>query len=85
MTKDSIAIACPPYPQYEDAPKDQSHSELRECPKCKGQMWLSEKKKGYLAFNALLNKEIILGCYDCITKMVEENAALIKELVRVDL
>ena len=64
---------CPPYPEYKEALKDQSHCELFECPMCKNQMWLSEKKKGALMFSSCLGKEILLGCYDCIKQEVENN------------
>ena len=64
---------CPPYPQYKDAPADQSHSELFDCPKCKSKMWLSEKKKGVLTFASCMNKNILLACYDCIKKIAQED------------
>jgi len=68
-----VMIACPPYPQYQTAPEDQPNSELRDCPKCKGKMWLSGKKRGLLMFHAVLKDEIFLACYDCVTKFAKEN------------
>jgi len=85
MSNDLVIVMCPPYPEYKEAPKDQSHSELRDCPKCKNQMWLSEKKKGMLLFASCINKEIILACYHCITKMAQEEPELFTESKRVDL
>lgn len=82
---DMVMVMCPPLSDYPEAPKDQSHSELRECPKCKEQMWLSEKKKGALLFSALINKDIVLACYRCITKMVEADPTLVKGAKQVDL
>ncbi len=78
-------MMCPPYPQYKEAPKDMSHCELFDCPKCKGKMWLSEKKKGVLIFASSLDKEIILGCYDCIKKEAETNPYLFLESLQVNL
>jgi len=69
--EDLAIIICPPYPEYKEAPKDQSHSELRDCPKCKEKMWLSEKKKGVLMFASCLGKDIFLSCYDCFKKHAE--------------
>lgn len=83
--KDLTVIACPPYPQYEEAPKDQSHCELRDCPKCNNKMWLSQKKKGVLMFSACLSKDILLGCYDCIKKIVEEDPYFFLESKMVNL
>lgn len=82
---DMVMIMCPPLADYPEAPKDQSHSELRDCPKCNEKMWLSEKKKGALLFSALINKDIILACYRCITKMVEADPTLVKGAKQVDL
>jgi len=85
MSNDSVIVMCPPHSDYPEAPKDQSASELRDCPKCKNQMWLSEKKKGVLMFASLINKDIILACYHCITKMVEENPSIILGSKKMDL
>lgn len=84
-TSDLVVVMCPPYPEYKEAPKDQSHSELRDCPKCKSQMWLSEKKKGLLLFASCLNKEILLACYHCITKMAEKDPSIFMDSKKVDL
>lgn len=83
--KDCVIIMCPPLSKYKEAPKDQSHSELYDCPKCDSKMWLSDKKKGVLMFSSCLGKDIILACYDCITKMVAENATFFLDSERVDL
>ena len=80
-----VIIACPPYPQYENAPEDQSHCELFECPKCKEKMWLSEKKKGVLTFASCLNKKIILACYNCIKLMADNDPELFYESINVEL
>ena len=84
-SKDLAVIMCPPYPEYKEYPKDQSHSELFDCPKCKGKMWLSEKKKGVLMFASGLGKDILLACYDCITKLAEEDPELFRESEKVDI
>jgi len=85
MSNNTVIVMCPPYPEYKEAPKDQSQSELFDCPKCKGKMWLSDKKKGMLMFASCLNKEIILACYHCITKMAQEEPELFTESKPVDL
>jgi len=82
---DLVIVMCPPYSDYPEAPKDQSHSELFDCPKCKKKMWLSEKKKGLLMFSSCLNKEILLACYHCITKIVEQDPSIFMDSKRVDL
>lgn len=78
-----VVVMCPPYPEYEDAPKDQSHSELFDCPKCNNKMWLSQKKKGALAFASLIGKEILLGCYSCIKKEAHKNPSLVIKSTKV--
>lgn len=80
-----VVIMCPPYPEYKEQPKDQSHCELFDCPKCKGKMWLSEKKKGVLMFAASAMCDILLGCYDCIKKEIGKDPAFFAEHERVDL
>lgn len=85
MKNNSVVIMCPPLADYPEAPKDQSASELRECPKCKNQMWLSEKKKGVLMFASCIGKDIILACYHCVTKMVEKDPTIITGSKKVDL
>lgn len=71
--KNFVVVMCPPYPDYPVQPKDQSHCELFDCPNCKGKMWLSERKKEVFTFADGLKKEIILGCYKCIEKLVKSN------------
>lgn len=85
MSKDLVIIMCPPYPEYKEAPKDQSHCELFECPKCKEKMWLSEKKKGALMFSSCIGKEILLGCYDCIKKTIESDPSFFTDIKQVNL
>lgn len=85
MSKDVAIVMCPPHSDYPEAPKDQSQSELRDCPKCKNQMWLSEKKKGVLLFASCIGKDIILACYHCITKMVEKDPSLFLDSKKMDL
>jgi len=80
-----VMIMCPPYLEYKEDPKNQSASELRDCPKCKNQMWLSKKKKGVLMFASLIGKDIILACYHCVTKMVEKDPTIITGSKKVDL
>lgn len=82
---DDIMIMCPPYPEYEEAPKEQSKSELRDCPKCNNKMWLSKKKKGIILFSALIDKDIILACYHCITKMAKESPEMFIKSKRVEI
>lgn len=79
MPNEAVMVACPPLSDYPEAPKDQSHSELFDCPECKEKMWLSQKKKGVLMFSSCIGKEIILACYHCITKMVQEDPSLVLE------
>ena len=83
--KDLIFVMCPPYPQYETAPSDQSHSELVECPHCKSKMWLSEKKKGVIQFAAVMCKELLISCYDCVTQLAKDNPELFMDSERVDI
>lgn len=85
MTKDLAIIMCPPHPQYKEPPADISHCELRDCPKCDNKMWLSEKKKGAIALASCLGKDILLGCYDCIKKLAEDNPTLFTTSQRVDI
>jgi len=82
---DLLIVMCPPYPEYKEQPKDQSHCDLRDCPKCSGKMWLSAKKKGILLFAASLEKHIILGCYDCIKKYVMENPHVFTDSEQINL
>jgi len=83
--KNPIVIMCPPHSDYKEAPKDQPNSELRDCPKCKAKMWLSGKKKGILLFASCLEKNILLGCYHCITRIVEEDQSLFMGSKKVDI
>ena len=83
MSNDAVMVMCPPSPEYKEAPEDQSHSELFDCPKCKNKMWLSQKKKGVLMFASCIGKEIILACYNCITKMAKEDPSLFMESKKV--
>jgi hypothetical protein len=48
-------------------------------------MWPSEKKKGILMFSAYLNKNIILGCYNCIKDRVAKNPSIFTDTLKVDL
>ncbi len=85
ITNECVVVMCPPYPEYEEAPKDMSHCELRDCPKCKGKMWLSDKKKGALMFASVLNKDIVLACYDCIKKIAMDNPEGFSNITQVNL
>lgn len=85
MSKDLVIVMCPPLSSYPEAPKDQSHSELFDCPKCKQKMWLSEKKKGVLMFASCVGKAILLGCYGCIKEKVESESSLFLDSKKVDL
>ena len=85
QSNDLVVIMCPPLSDYPEAPKDQSHSELFDCPKCKEKMWLSEKKKGVLMFSSCLEKTILLGCYHCIKQTIERDPSLLIETQKVDL
>lgn len=84
-TDDYVIVMCPPYPEYKEQPEDQSLCELRDCPKCDGKMWLSEKKKGILMSYACLQKEIILACYNCITELAKKNREMFTGATRVHL
>ncbi len=83
--KGSAMFPCPPLKDYPEAPKDQSHSELFDCPKCNQKMWLSEKKKDAILFCAGVGKEIVLACYHCITEIAESDPESILTSHRVDL
>jgi hypothetical protein len=85
MSNDLVIIMCPPLSDYPEQPKDQSHCEIYDCPRCKGKMWLSEKKKGVLLFSAVAGKEILLACYDCIKRLAQEDPELFHdhEMVRL--
>jgi ssDNA-binding Zn-finger/Zn-ribbon topoisomerase 1 len=87
MSNDAVIFMCPPYPKYKEPQEDHSKSELWDCPKCKGKMWLSEKKKGQIMFSACANMEIILGCYPCIKKMSLDDFGIGSntELIKLDL
>lgn len=85
LSNDCVIIMCPPYPEFQEPPEDQSQSELFNCPNCNSQMWLSERKKGALMFSSCINKKIILGCYDCIKILLEESVLSADEIVKVDL
>lgn len=82
---DLVMFPCPDLKSYPEAPKDQSESELFDCPKCKDKMWLSVKKKGYLMFSAALGKKIVLACYPCITEMAENDRALILDAKQLNI
>ncbi len=84
-SKDLVVVMCPPYPEYQEKPADHSESRLINCPMCNEKMWLSNKKEFYLMFSSYSGKEILLGCYNCITKEFEENTPIGEELVKVEL
>jgi len=73
MSNDLAIFACLPLCDFKETPKDQSKSELFDCPKCKQKMWLSEKKKGLILFFSGIGKEILLCCYHCIKKYAQDN------------
>lgn len=83
--KEAIMIMCPPLSDYPEYPKDQSHSELFDCPKCKEKMWLSDKMKGMLMSSACINKHIILACYKCIKDMVINDPSILDVHERIDI
>lgn len=86
MSSDELVmVACPPYPEFKEEPPDQPHSELFDCPKCKGKMWLSQKTKGVIMFSACIGKEILLGCYLCIKKLTEQDPDYFLNRKRIDL
>jgi len=82
---DLVVVMCPPLSEYKEAPEDQSHSELFDCPKCKNKMWLSEKKKGVLMFSSCLDNDILLACYHCITKLAAEDPSLFQDSQEVNI
>lgn len=73
---DLVIFPCPPLSLFKEAPKDQSESQLVDCPDCKKKMWLSEKKKGLLISCVVSNTDIVLKCYDCITEYAKEHPEL---------
>ncbi len=80
-----VIIPCPPKSDYPESPKDQSKSELHDCPKCNEKMWLSEKKQDALESLSRANKEIILACYHCIKELVDERPELILNASKVNI
>jgi hypothetical protein len=85
MSRDLVIIICPPISDYPEAPKDQSHCEPFDCPKCNNKMWLSEKKKAFLELSSNRDKEIWLVCYTCLMKRVIEDPEYFRDHVRVDI
>jgi len=86
MNKEELLIVtCPPLSDYPEAPKDQSKSDLFDCPECKNKMWLSEKKKGILLFASCLNRDIMLACYQCFEKEVRDNPEFFRESQQVNI
>lgn len=85
MNNELVIIMCPPYPEYQSPPGDQSTSELFDCPKCDNKMWLSQKKKSGLLLLSRAKTEVILGCYDCMKKIAVEQPELFAdaEVVRI--
>lgn len=83
--KDLIVIMCPTLSDYPEKPKNQSHCDLFDCPKCKEKMWLSQKKKGALMFATALNHEILLACSYCIKDLVKEIPEYFINPQRIDL
>ena len=77
-TKDLVVIPCPNFAKFKIQPDDQSKCELIDCPMCGEKMWLSEKKMGVLEISRVLDKDIVIGCYDCIEKFAIENKLLFK-------
>jgi len=76
--KQLFVFMCPTLSDYKKPPKKELDSELFDCPKCNKKMWLSKKKKKALLFAALLNQDIMLGCYYCIKKQTEGEPVLFK-------
>lgn len=85
VKNEAIMVACPNYKDFPEAPKDQSHSELFDCPTCKEKMWLSEKKKEILQFGSCSDRHIILGCYPCIKKFLQEDPTLLQNAKTVNI
>jgi hypothetical protein len=83
--KDLVVITWPPLSDFSEAPKDQSASDIRECPLCDDKMWLSERKKGLIMFAACANQDILLACYNCIIKKAQENPSFFKGSERVNI
>lgn len=77
--KELVVVACPPFHDFPEAPRDQSESTKVDCPKCNEKMWLSKKKKALLLFNSCLNRDIFLACYHCITTFANENPDFFKK------
>lgn len=70
---DLLIIMCPPLADYPEAPKDQSHSELCDCPRCGEKMWLSEKKNNLLSSCPAKETELLILCYRCLTYMAKKD------------
>lgn len=85
MTHETIVVMGPPLSSYPTAPSDQSKADLHDCPFCKNKMWLSVKKKKLLIFHSCLGNEIILGCYECIKKFIEDNQDVIGEIKKLEI
>lgn len=74
MSNDELVfIGCPPLSDYPEAPVDHSASQLFDCPQCKNKMWISEKMKGIILFNACLDRNILLRCYECLKEQPKQN------------
>lgn len=86
MNKENLVIVmCTPLSDYPEPPKDQSNSELFDCPKCDTKMWLSEKEKGVLMFSSCINWDILLACYHSIERTVRDNPEMFMESQQVNL
>ncbi len=82
-TQEVYVIMAPPLSQYPEQLSDQSKCELVNCPKCKNKIWLSIKKKELMKkFNP---EQILLRCYDCLTKMALENPQDFARSTRIDI
>ncbi len=76
--KELVMIMCPDLKSYPEAPKDQSASDLFDCPKCKEKMWLSDKKKGVILFSSAIGRDVVLACYPCMTEMaINDHASIL--------
>ncbi len=85
MSEDLTIIMCPPLKDHPEPPGEQPGCKLFACPKCSNKMWLSKKKRGLLLFASLTNKDIFLGCYDCVRKKSIELRNLGAEFLHIDL
>lgn len=87
MTKNenTVLLPCPPLSLYSEQPKDQSKSELVDCPICTNKMWYSIKKKYIKELSDKLGKKVICECYTCFESRVLKDPSIMDDCEKVDI